>query len=84
MRVIRNVAGTVMGVGDHLVRHVLLLREQLLQADDTGQQESDLGEKQRLADEQRERLERQTADQADLQHRRSDQRAYVVVLLATT
>lgn len=45
-----RVAGAVMRMGYHLVRHVFLLGEQLLQAYYTGQQQSDLGEEQRFPD----------------------------------
>lgn len=45
-----RVTGAVMRMGDHLVRHVFLLGEQLLQAYYTGQQQSDLREEQRFPD----------------------------------
>ena len=78
-----GVAGAVVRVSHHLVCHVLLVGEELLQADDTGEQESDLGEQQSLADEEGKTLEGQTTNQTDLEDSRGEERAHVV-LLATT
>jgi len=54
-----NVARAVMRVRDHLVGHVFLLgAEELLQADDGGDHESDLAHQQRLAGDHGDRAER--------------------------
>jgi len=81
--VIERVAGAVMGMSHDLVGHVLAVREELLQADDAGEQKGDLGEEKSLADQKGERFEGEAADQADLEDGCGDQRSHVVLLAAT-
>jgi len=81
--VIERVTGAVMRMSHHFVGHVLAVREELLQADDAGEQKGDLGEEKGLADQKGERFEGEAADQADLEDGRGDQGPHVVLLAAT-
>lgn len=56
----------VVWVGDHLVGHVFLLAEELAQADDAGEQESDLAHEERFSDQEDESFEGEGAEEAEL------------------
>ena len=55
-----------MRMRNDFVRHVLLLWKELLQANDTGEKQSDFGEQQGFADEKGKTLECQTTDETYL------------------
>ena len=56
----------VMRMRNDFVRHVLLLWKELLQANDTGEKQSDFGQQQGFADEKGKTLECQTTDETYL------------------
>lgn len=71
-----------MGMCNHLVRGVFLLREELAESDDGGEEEGDLGDEDGLEDEKGETLEGDGTHHADLHGGGREQGAHVLVLTA--